>query len=139
MSAPFRIEKPSPGLRGVRGGNDDALKDYLGRLLKMIPGEVVGVYMIGSGFIPEASAMASAVWAVICLVLVFVIRIYGTADPAAKLPPQTIPVLVSAGAFVIWVYNLGGPFAKYGLYVPYYGALAVLLWSFVIPIFYKGE
>jgi hypothetical protein len=133
MYAPFRIESPQ-----LRGGND-SLKEYLGRLLKMIPGEVVGVYMIGVGIVPDTNRAALAVWAAICLVLVIIVRIYGTGDPKAKLPPQPFPVFVSAVAFVIWVYSLGGPFAKFGLYVPYYGSLAVLLWSFVIPIFYKGD
>jgi hypothetical protein len=101
----------------------------------MIPAEVLGVYTIGAGFIPVAERNVAAAWAVVCLVLVFVVRIYGTADPK----PQPVPVLVAAIAFVIWLYNLGGPFAQFGLHVPYLGSLAVLLWSFVIPIFYEGD
>lgn len=140
LSAPFRIEKPAH-LRneGDKPSSDESFKDYLGRLLKMIPGEVVGVYMIGAGFIPNDDRTVSAIWAATCLALVIIVRVYGTADPAARLPAQPIPVFVSAVAFVIWVYTLGGPFAKFGLCVPYYGSLAVLLWSFVIPIFYRGS
>ncbi|WP_213979234.1 hypothetical protein [Sphingomonas sp. dw_22] len=48
-------------------------------------------------------------------------------------------MLIAAGAFVVWIYSQGGPFEQFGLYVPYIGSLAVLLWTFVIPIFYKGE
>jgi hypothetical protein len=140
MTAPFRIEPPS-GLRvapGLRGGQD-TLKDYLERLLKMIPGEVVGAYLIGAGFIPEGATTPLALWAAICLGLVVIVRVYGTADPEKQLAPQPIPVFVSAVAFVIWVYSMGGPFEKFGLHVPYIGSLAVLLWSFLIPIFYKGS
>ena len=139
MAAPFRIEKSTAQLRGVRGAADQEFREYLGRLLKMIPAEVLGVYMIGSGFIPAAERIASAVWAALCLILVFIVRIYGTADPAAGTRPQPVPVLIAAGAFVIWIYSQGGPFAQFGLHVPYIGSLAVLLWTFVVPIFYRGE
>lgn len=137
MSGPFRIE-PTSSLPGVRRA-DDGFKDYLGRLLKMIPAEIVGVYMIGAGFVPQANAIASAVWAVICLGLLVIVRVYGTADPKNGKGPQPVPVFIAVVAFVIWVYSLGGPFAKFDLHVPYIGSLAVLVWSFVIPIFYPGR
>lgn len=133
MSAPFRI------VRGVRGpGTSEGFKEYLERLLKLIPAEVVGLYLIGNGFIPQEQAVGSAVWASICFVLVIIVRIFGTADGPAK-PWQPIPVFVSAMAFIIWVYSMGGPFQKFNLYVPFIGSLAVLLWSFLIPYIYKGE
>jgi hypothetical protein len=139
MSAPFRIERPAGLKAGVRlGGGGDTFKDYLERLLKMIPGEVVGAYLIGTGFIPSENRIALAVWSAICLVLVVIVRRYGTADPDKRQPAQPVPVFVSSVAFVIWVYSLGGPFEKFELYVPWIGSLGVLLWSFLIPYFYKG-
>jgi hypothetical protein len=138
MSAPFRIRPPAVRTTpGVRAGND-SFKDYLERLLKMIPGEIVGLYLIGAGFIPGPNRVAAAVWAVICLGLLVVLRVYGTADTEERLPAQPVPVFVSAVAFIIWVYSLGGPFEMFGVHVPYIGSLAILLWSFLIPIFYKG-
>ncbi|WP_251973234.1 hypothetical protein [Sphaerotilus microaerophilus] len=105
----------------------------------MIPAEVLGVYTIGAGFIPKGERLSEAIWAAICLVLVIVVRTFGTADPENGQGPQRFPVFVSAVAFVIWLYNLGGPFASYHVQIPYIGSLAVLLWSFLIPYFYKGE
>src|SRR5687768_3968201 len=81
MSAPFRI------VRGVRA-DEDSFKDYLERLMKMIPAEVVGLYLIGNGFIPADQLMGSLVWVVICLILIIIVRLYGTADGPDK-PPQT--------------------------------------------------
>lgn len=132
MSAPFRIVK-----RRTRGPSDD-FKEYLDRLLRMIPAEVVGLYIIGNGFIPADQAVASAIWFLLCLALVVVVRIFGTAD-GPKQPWQKFPVIVSTIAFVIWVYAQGGPFAKFNWHVPFVGSLAVLVWSFIIPIFYKGD
>lgn len=137
MAAPFRIGKPL--LRGLGDPPDQQFKEYLGRLLKMIPAEIIGVYMIGAGFIPATERVASAIWVGLCFVFVFIIRIYGTADPEEGLGPQPIPVFVAAIAFLIWVYSQGGPFEQFGLYVPYVGSLAVLVWTFLIPIIYKGR
>jgi len=124
--------------RGPDKANEE-IRQYLERLLKMIPAEVVGLYTIGSGFIPEKQALGSAIWLLICFVLVIAIRIYGTRDPTQGKPAQPIPVFVSTVAFVIWAYSLGGPFAKYNLYIPWIGSLGVLFWSFVVPIFVKGS
>jgi len=108
--------------------------------LKMIPGEIVGLYMIGSGFIPADKPMVLTIWSGVCLVLLLVLRVWGTADPAAGKAAQPVPVFVSAIAFVIWLYWLGGPFKQWpGLYVNYLGSLLVLVWSFLIPIIYKGS
>jgi hypothetical protein len=137
MTAPFRIEQP-PIVRGPGEANEE-IRQYLERLLKMIPAEVVGLYVIGNGFIPQDKALGSALWCVFCFLMVFVVRVYGTRDPKQKKRAQPIPVLVSAVAFVIWVYSLGGPFTKYNIYYPSVGSLAVLVWSFLIPIFYKGD
>lgn len=138
MSAPFRIEKPVLFRSGGAQVGEE-FREYMSRLLKMIPAEVLGVYTIGAGIIPKTERVAGAVWTAICLILVVIVRLWGTADPETNKGPQKVPVAVAAMAFVIWVYSLGGPFATYGLHVPYVGSLAVLLWSFVIPIFYKGD
>jgi hypothetical protein len=135
MTAPFRIKRPAPG--GARGASDH-FKDYLERLLKMIPGEVVGLYMIGSGFIQQHAAGLIA-WSAVCLVMVIVVRIYGTSDLANGVKPQSFPVFVSAVAFVIWIYWLGEPYRELGIYYPSLASLAVLFWSFTVPIFYKGD
>lgn len=155
MAAPYRIERPKAPViitRATLEANEipeplpkdpnAGFKEYLQRLLKMIPGEIVGLYMIGSGFVPRDKPAILVGWSVVCLILLIVLRIWGTADPAAGKPSQPVPVAVSAVAFVIWLYWLGGPFAAYpdhNLHVDYVGSLLVLVWSFVIPIFYKGN
>jgi hypothetical protein len=136
MSAPFRIERPA--VRDAERSTNEAFKDYLDRLLKMIPGEVVGLYMIGAGFIPKENPNWLILWSAFCLILVFVVRIFGTADPKEDKKPQPVPVVVAAGAFVVWLYWLGGPFLSLGFHKPFIASLLVLLWSFVIPFFYKG-
>ena len=79
-----------------------------------------------------------AIWAVVCLVGVVVVRAYGMGDAREGVPPDWKHVLVSTVAFAIWVYTLGGPFELWGIAVPYIGSLLVLGWTFFAPFVYKG-
>ena len=138
MSAPFRIRRSGVRATAVPPGSGEQFKGYLERLVKMIPAEVVGLYLIGSGFIPEGERVGLLVWSIVCLIAVVVVRAYGTADPEKNQTPQWSLVFISSGAFVIWLYSLGGPFKLYDLHVPYIGSLLVLAWTFFVPIVYKG-
>jgi hypothetical protein len=138
MAAPFRIRRPDTGVKAVALTAEEGFKFYLDRLLKMIPAEVVSLYLVGSGFIPTEQSIVLTVWAVVCLVGLVLVRAYGTADTAKNEPTDWVHVAISSVAFVIWVYSLGGPFAAFNLYVPYIGSLLVLAWTFFVPIFYKG-
>jgi len=138
MTAPFRISRPTPRPGATALTGDDGFRFYLDRLFKMIPGEVISLYLVGSGLIPQDQTIVLVLWSVICLGGVVIVRIYGTADPPNDKPPQWGPITISAISFVIWVYSLGGPFAAFGLAVPWVGSLLILLWTFFVPIFYRG-
>ncbi len=144
MSPPYRIPtRPSKSAVALAPGAPPSergaeFQGYLDRLMKMIPGEAVGLYLVGSGFIPTAQSLVLLIWSVICLGGVIAIKAYGTADRANQIPPDWVHVAISSVAFVIWVYSIGGPFAAYGIGTPYIGSLLVLAWTFFVPIFYKG-
>lgn len=139
MSAPYRLRRPDVGVRKVSRGSGEELKQYLDRLMRVIPGEVVGLYLIGSGFVPEGQRAGHIAWFAFCFTALIVIRVFGNTDPARNQQPQPVPIVLSVVAFVIWVYTIGGPFREFGMDVPWIGSLLVLAWSFVIPYFYKGE
>jgi hypothetical protein len=138
MTTPFRISRSDSGVQTVASGTNEEFRYYLDRLLKMIPGEVVGLYLVGSGIIPTDEGIVQVIWTVVCLIGVVLIRAYGTADPTNNQPSQWGPVLIASVAFIIWVYTLGGPFATFNLHVPYIGSLLILAWTFFVPFFYKG-
>ena len=142
MTAPFRITRPEQQARDLAATAapmaQQDFKYYLERLLKMIPGEVIGLYLIGQGLIPTDQGVVMAVWAALCLAGVVAVRAYGTADPEQHASPDWVHVGISCVAFAIWVYTLGGPFEVWGIAVPYIGSLLVLAWTFFVPIFYKG-
>jgi hypothetical protein len=138
MSAPFRIKHPQSGFHEVSTGNE-SVTQYFERLMKTIPGEVVGLYIVGSGLIPSESRLALVIWTLICFAAVILVRALGTADRSQQLGPQWPAVIISSVSFLIWVYSMGGPFAAFGIAVPYIGSLLVLAWTFFVPLFYKGS
>lgn len=116
----------------------DGLKDYIARLVKLIPTEVVSLYLVGTGILQKnTDRVAWLVWAVICFVLVIVVRIFGTSDAKNKVPPEIPVVIISAVSFLIWIYSLGGPLIQLWHFPDEYAWMAVLVWTFVIPIIYK--
>lgn len=139
MSAPFRILNPDSGVKKVakRQPQED-FNSYLDRLTKMIPTPVIALYLVGTSQIPTDQAIGLVVWAVICLIGVVALMTYGTADNKKNKKTDWIHVLISCGAFVIWVYAMGGPFTAYNLHVAWIGSLAVLAYTFFVPISYKG-
>ncbi len=148
MAAPYRIVNPDVGVKDVAAPAAGAnYSSYLDRLMKMVPTEVIGLYLVGSGIIPSSDPLVLTLWSLICLVGVVAMRVWGTTDPAANPPQPTdwVHVGISAVAFVIWLLSLGGgPFATGGVFAaaheqaPYFGSLLVLAWTFFVPIFYKG-
>ena len=138
MSAPFRIRRPPKGLKAKAGGGAEDFKYYLGRLLKMIPAEIVSLYLTGTIFIPEDEFTTLAVWSLVCLAGLIRLRAFATADPDNNQATDWVHVAISSVAFVIWVYSLGGPFQAFEWYAPHVGKLLILTWTFFLPFFYKG-
>jgi len=137
MKAPLRIHRP-----GASRANDveDDIGSYYSRLLLMIPAEVIGIYVAGSGVIPLGfSPWAITAWSILCLFGVIVIRVLGTRDSSRSIPPDKKHVIISAISYIIWVLTLGGPFTAWGIAVPsWICSLAVLFWTFIVPVVYKG-
>jgi hypothetical protein len=140
MSAPFRIEpftRDAP--LSAAATPQEALQGYFDRLQKLIPTEILGLYLAGQGVIPKDAPVVLVLWFLFCLVALVFVRVKGTADPVAGLPPQQKAVAISFVSFVIWVYSLGGPFTAFGLQIPYIASLLVLAWTFLVPYLYKGD
>jgi hypothetical protein len=140
MSAPYRITSRASARRGAAAAapQGEEFNSYLDRLMKMIPAEVIALYLVGAGMIPEGQSIAIAGWAIVCLAGVVVLRVYGTADAANHKPADWTHTLICAGAFVLWIYSIGGPFTAFNVHVPWLGSLFVLAYTFFIPLVYKG-
>jgi hypothetical protein len=97
------------GPKKVKGSDD-----YLGRLAKYVPAEIVGLYLATAGMIPEnltSKAKCLALWAVFIgsAILVPIYFIFATSRGGKK--PLWPQVLLPSIAFPVWVFAIGGPFS----------------------------
>ena len=130
MSGPLRI---STALRAAAVGRPAGPADpWLTRLVKLVPAEVVAVYLAGR---PLAQERYAGGWPVACLVLLVIVRAWGTND---RHGPQWVSVAISAVSFVLWVYAIGGRFLTWSVDVNL-AALGVLLWTALVPVLWRGE
>jgi hypothetical protein len=85
MAAPLRITRPPMVKAAMRKGGPaqekpTPIQSYMERLVKLIPAEVVGLYLVGQGIIPPVEKVAIVVWSIVCLVLVVLVRAKTTGD-----------------------------------------------------------
>jgi hypothetical protein len=159
MSAPLRIEGPESNRertrmwiqatateRGERAGAGPPSpprptlneSSYAERLIKLIPAEVVAIYLFGVGTIPSDNFIAILGWSATCLALVVIARAFATRDAAQHLPPQWAAVSISCVSFLIWIFTMPGPLQGFGVLPSFVGSLVIAVWTFVVPYFYKG-
>jgi hypothetical protein len=139
----LRIRKrklPLLGLDSAPGsGGTDQFDTYLGRLVKLIPSEVIALYLVGRGFLPRTDGRSWIVWTIVGVVAVVVVRASVTRNPQKGVGAQWPAVTISSVSFLVWVYSLGDVFGIYGINIPYIGSLLVLTWTFFIPYLYDGD
>lgn len=131
----YRVPKSSP-----KNLNTEIKESpYYDRLIKLIPAEIVALYVAGANVIPQDQKTASWVWAAILLILLLFVRAKGTTSDETP-NVQWASVIIAAISFIIWVYIFGGKFiTDLPFYQAYIGSLTVLLWTFAVPYFYKGD
>jgi hypothetical protein len=130
-------------MRGqIAAGTPPALERYDEKLLKLIPAETVAVYLSLQGVL--VSAMAAPVQAVrlnAWLWIIFVIMLGLNGLYLRKVQKVTDPMqhVTMGAAFLVWVFTMGGPFRSLSFYEPFMGSLALSLFTFVAPMFYRGQ
>jgi hypothetical protein len=81
----------------------------------------------------ETAVTWLGVWATICMGLVALTRTLGTHEAGKRV--QVGAVLVSMVSFALWVYATDGlPESPPGLI-----SVAIGVWTFLIPLIYKGD
>lgn len=131
MSAPLRLIAAAPRRERV-GPPVGPIDPWLTRLVKLVPAEVVAVYLAGR---PLAHGVWETAWPFVSLALVVIVRAWGTAD---RRGPQWVSVAISAASFVLWVLATGGRFGPLSL-APDLAGLAVLVWTTLVPVLWKGD
>lgn len=80
----------------------ETVSGYVNKFMQYVPSEVISVYLLGKAMYPNG-ANEVGVWAVICWVLAFAVRWFGT-QGEGKIPNVVLTTL----AFPLWVMAIGG-------------------------------
>jgi hypothetical protein len=131
-------------------GRDDEGKNYLEKLLLLMPGEIVALYLAGrsaiTGYfesipkgesnIPES--ITWVVWTLVCIGLLVAFRRWGTSDKTRSIRPEWGAIAIAGVSFLVWVYSCGDVFkVALEIWNPLVATLLVMIWTFVTPAFYN--
>jgi hypothetical protein len=127
---------------------------YRDKLLKLIPTEIVGAYMVLSGMLGYGAAstgatstftaappvsdsdlkkvLIQAVFIVLLVLTPIYLRVISKVKNLAQIVASTI-------SFVVWVYTLGGPFVVWQVYYAIVGSVILVLWSLIAPLFVSAK
>lgn len=120
---------------GVRGGDGDV---FLGRLLKLIPGEALVIYPIGKAAAENSQYVSY--WPLVVLLVVIALRVFTTRDKGKG--AQSAAIVISCITYFIWVLANGDSFGPISL--KFDDANIFLVWAGVIWMavsskLYKGD
>lgn len=106
--------------------NTQAFQD---KVVKLIPTEIVGAYMVLVGAIPVGQEKIGTL--IISGVLLLLTPLY-----LWKLSGVTnvLQMAATSFSFIVWVYSLGGPFQAWGVYSPGWASIALIIWTLAIPL-----
>lgn len=122
-------------------GAGDSVDGYLDRVVKYIPADIVAAYVFASGAIAASTVDDPEIllWIVSgVLAVITPIWILRMASSAGKPAPKT-QAIVSLGAFCVWVFALGGPFAETSWYDPLYGSLLLVFYTLATALITPKE
>jgi len=123
-------------LQATQGSEVDG---YFDRLVKYIPSDVVGAWVVASGVVRASKDTPSqpgntTLW-VMFGVGVVLTAVWTWAQTAqADRPKPVLQTVLSTGAFGVWAYALGGPFPLWiaGLYRPVTGSLLLVAYTLIV-------
>ena len=108
---------------------------FLKAVLKLIPGEVVAVFVFLQGILPRQLVPHL----VISLLLVGLTPLYLRFALGVSFRPRLV---ISSLSVVVWIFALGsGPvqFLRPPYYERWYGSVALALWTLIPPMFLFGQ
>jgi hypothetical protein len=120
---------------GAESGQDLTIQGYLTNLLKLIPSEIIALYMMLVGIIPNSLwPMVGISAACVILTPIYLIGIM-------KVTKWT-QVVVSTVAIVVWMFSLSGgvfTFIPGFKFEPWMATLAIVIWTTLPPLIFEGK
>jgi hypothetical protein len=125
---------PAPRLAPAQGPPKEP-DSYVDRLLKYIPAEIIALYITLESVIRAADAQGSPLYWVIFVFCTLVTPLYLW---RVAMVHKWLQIVLTTGAFVVWVIALGGPFALLDWYTPLAGGIILPMYTFLIALVDPG-
>jgi len=129
-----------PGGRGETRDASSALApdDYAGRLLKLIPVEVIALYMTLVTIAEQDEDISDVVLWVLLLLGMGATYLYSRVRLRINDNRQ---LAVTVGAFFVWAMMMGGPFETDSAtwYKDTYGAMILPIYTFLVPFIMRPK
>jgi len=105
--------------------------DYTSKLLKLIPADFIAGYLAIDNTLPSGQFRK---WGLTIATSVLLLLLFVTLRYLHRIKswPQ---ILVTCVSFVIWIYSVGGPFNEWDIYQRAVAGVALILWTFILPMF----
>jgi hypothetical protein len=138
--------------------SEQSADDTASKIIKYIPAEITAAYVAAEASVESVTSWQLE-WIIFGILLLFTpFYIWRVATvtisernanmtpkmnkTGATLKKEVVPwkqILIGMGAFILWVFALGGPFAATwpDWYHPEYGSVALILYTVLIPIMMK--
>ena len=107
-----------------------ALDSYYNKLVKLIPAEIIALFL-SLDTITKSANYKTLEW------FIFAFCFVGTYLYLQRVTKVTKKnqIFISLGAYCVWVFAIGGPFAKLIWYDSIYAGVLMTCYTFLIPIF----
>ena len=131
--------KRSVGDRDQSEGINVSDNNYISRLVKYIPSEVIALYLTLDSIIRSSDksnpSYNNLYWFIFLFGLI-ITPIYLWKLQNVRIKRQ---LFISTLSFAVWVIAIGGPFVNLEGYNPVYGSILLPILTFLIPIFLIRE
>lgn len=111
--------------------------NYASQIVKLIPIEIVGVYLGISNLIAGQYLVQWIIFFAILVITPFYLRRVANISDKAQ-------IIIAAISYIIWALSLGGPFEYLlkdklppGFTVQALGGVLIMLYTLIVPIFYR--
>ncbi len=127
------MQAPSYGAPAGAAGAPANADSYSDRLLKYVPVEIIGAYLLIEGLLRELLKGDSLPWGLLALLLLGAVGawLFSTQVLGVLRPVQ---LAMTVFAFVVWVFATGGWFSTMQFWAPGWGTIAVIVFGVMVQI-----
>ncbi|THU41170.1 hypothetical protein FAM09_03390 [Niastella caeni] len=111
--------------------------NYASQIVKLIPIEIVGVYLGISNLIKGQDLVQWIIFLIILIITPFYLK------KVANISDR-IQIIIATISYIIWAISLGGPFENFlqpklppNFTVQTLGGILIMLYTLIVPIFYR--